>query len=111
MSFSPFIGLGGGSVAATCHHSMWWPRVKLKIFVLGRGGGAICVTNLLSMQASIHLHTSIHTHTHKEFSIFHSEILKIKCYIELNSSFTIFYSEILKIFIFNVSYQIVYYCE
>ena len=64
MSFSPFIGLGGGSVAAACHHSMWWPGAKLKIFVFGGGGWAICVTNLLSMQASIHLHTSIHTHTH-----------------------------------------------
>ena len=44
MSFSPFIGLGGGSVAAACHHSMWWPRAKLKIFVLGGGGwgGDLC---------------------------------------------------------------------
>ena len=46
--------------------------------------------------------TYIYTHTHIEFSIFHSEILKIKCFIELNSSFTIFYSEIIKIFIFNI---------
>ena len=59
MSFSPFIGLGGGSVAATCHHSMWWPRAKLKIFVWG----SICVTNFLSIQTSIRINTYICTHT------------------------------------------------
>ena len=52
------------------------PRVELEIFVWG---GPICVTNLLSIQTSIHIHKYIHLHihTHTQFSIFHSEILKI----------------------------------
>ena len=46
--------------------------------------------------------TYIYTHRHTQFSIFHSEIPKIKCFMELNSSFSIFYSEILKMFVFNI---------
>ena len=70
-------------------------------FFLGVGVQFVVYTNLQT-----YTQTHISTHTHTQFSIFHCEILKIKCFIELNSSFTIFYSEILKIFILNINYKL-----
>ena len=60
-------------------------------FFLGWGGegqkfllkGPICDNNL-SIQTFIHIHKHIHLYTYTEISIFHNEIFKIKCFIELN---------------------------
>ena len=67
----------------THYHNIYYKLMKQSIVFFFQGAQFVLLIYQL-IQTFIYIHKYMHLYTYTEICIFHNEILKIKCFIELN---------------------------